>query len=427
MILTVTPNPCLDRTYEIPSLDRGEVIRATGDRVDPGGKGVNVSRAVAAAGRRTVAVLPLGGAPGAARRGPARRAGHRGRAGPGRRADPLQHLPRRARRHPDEDQRTRTRTHRHRGRSCSWRRYAAQSARRLLDRLLRQPAARPRPVLVRRTGRPGPRRRRPHRPGHLRTGPARGPARTPRRRQAERRGTRGGRRPPPRHRRRRGQGRRGAAGAGRRRGAGQPRRGRAAARRRPRARTSAARAVDAVRSNVGAGDSSLAGFLDRRRQRPRRPRLRRRPRRRGRPAPRQRHAGPGRPRPRRRDRHVGGSGGPRTHGAGVMNFRTATASSASAARTSRMPRTAPGPALKWRGLPFPAAAMGRRGCPGPASTFPADLDVCDTSGNSVTVECDTSVRSRSECGLSERSRSERNTPVPAHDIPRAIRVRRSPR
>ncbi|MFD7697631.1 1-phosphofructokinase [Streptomyces sp. NPDC059805] len=65
MILTVTPNPSLDRTYEVPALDRGEVIRATGERVDPGGKGVNVSRAVAAAGRRTVAVLPLGGAPGA--------------------------------------------------------------------------------------------------------------------------------------------------------------------------------------------------------------------------------------------------------------------------------------------------------------------------------------------------------------------------
>ncbi|MCX5199031.1 1-phosphofructokinase [Streptomyces sp. NBC_00249] len=65
MILTVTPNPSLDRTYEVPSLDRGEVHRATADRVDPGGKGVNVSRAVAAAGVRTTAVLPLGGAPGA--------------------------------------------------------------------------------------------------------------------------------------------------------------------------------------------------------------------------------------------------------------------------------------------------------------------------------------------------------------------------
>ncbi|MEU9986013.1 1-phosphofructokinase [Streptomyces sp. NPDC048045] len=65
MILTVTPNPSLDRTYEVHALRRGEVIRAETERMDPGGKGVNVSRAVAAAGRHTVAVLPLGGAPGA--------------------------------------------------------------------------------------------------------------------------------------------------------------------------------------------------------------------------------------------------------------------------------------------------------------------------------------------------------------------------
>ncbi|MFI8521431.1 1-phosphofructokinase [Streptomyces sp. NPDC085481] len=65
MILTVTPNPSLDRTYEVPALERGEVLRAAGERMDPGGKGVNVSRAVAAAGHRTVAVVPLGGAPGA--------------------------------------------------------------------------------------------------------------------------------------------------------------------------------------------------------------------------------------------------------------------------------------------------------------------------------------------------------------------------
>ncbi|GAA0471795.1 1-phosphofructokinase [Streptomyces sp. NPDC046215] len=65
MILTVTPNPSLDRTYEIPRLERGAVLRAGTDRVDPGGKGVNVSRAVSAAGRRTVAVLPVGGPEGA--------------------------------------------------------------------------------------------------------------------------------------------------------------------------------------------------------------------------------------------------------------------------------------------------------------------------------------------------------------------------
>ncbi|MCE7078979.1 1-phosphofructokinase [Streptomyces sp. ST2-7A] len=64
MILTVTPNPSLDRTYGIPALERGAVLRAGTDRVDPGGKGVNVSRAVAAGGRPTTAVLPLGGAEG---------------------------------------------------------------------------------------------------------------------------------------------------------------------------------------------------------------------------------------------------------------------------------------------------------------------------------------------------------------------------
>ncbi|MFG3259447.1 1-phosphofructokinase [Streptomyces sp. NPDC048172] len=64
-VLTLTPNPSLDRSYEIPGLGRGAVLRAVGDRVDPGGKGVNVSRAVAAAGHRTVAVLPLGGPEGA--------------------------------------------------------------------------------------------------------------------------------------------------------------------------------------------------------------------------------------------------------------------------------------------------------------------------------------------------------------------------
>ncbi|MEI7032170.1 1-phosphofructokinase [Streptomyces pratensis] len=65
MILTVTPNPSLDRTYELPGVVRGAVLRATADRVDPGGKGVNVARAVAAAGHRTVAVAPMGGPEGA--------------------------------------------------------------------------------------------------------------------------------------------------------------------------------------------------------------------------------------------------------------------------------------------------------------------------------------------------------------------------
>ena len=61
MIVTVTPNPSLDRTARVAELRRGEVIRAEAVRLDPGGKGVNVARALAAAGTPTVALLPAGG------------------------------------------------------------------------------------------------------------------------------------------------------------------------------------------------------------------------------------------------------------------------------------------------------------------------------------------------------------------------------
>jgi 1-phosphofructokinase len=64
MIVTFTPNPSLDRTLEVEALDRGEVVRAHAVRSDPGGKGVNVSRALAANGHPSRAVLPLGGADG---------------------------------------------------------------------------------------------------------------------------------------------------------------------------------------------------------------------------------------------------------------------------------------------------------------------------------------------------------------------------
>lgn len=61
MIVTLTPNPTLDRTLEIPLLERGAVIRADAVRVDAGGKGVNVARALVANGHRAAAVAPIGG------------------------------------------------------------------------------------------------------------------------------------------------------------------------------------------------------------------------------------------------------------------------------------------------------------------------------------------------------------------------------
>ena len=64
-IVTFTANPSVDRTAEVAELQRGAVIRAGQTRVDGGGKGVNVTRALAANGYPSVAVLPSGGAEGA--------------------------------------------------------------------------------------------------------------------------------------------------------------------------------------------------------------------------------------------------------------------------------------------------------------------------------------------------------------------------
>lgn len=61
MIVTLTPNPSVDRTVTLPRLDRGAVLRATESREDPGGKGLNVSRALAANGTPSTAVFPVGG------------------------------------------------------------------------------------------------------------------------------------------------------------------------------------------------------------------------------------------------------------------------------------------------------------------------------------------------------------------------------
>ena len=64
MIVTLTLNPSVDRTVEVERLARGEGMRALTVRVDPGGKGINVSRALAKHGLPTRAVITIGGAEG---------------------------------------------------------------------------------------------------------------------------------------------------------------------------------------------------------------------------------------------------------------------------------------------------------------------------------------------------------------------------
>jgi 1-phosphofructokinase len=59
MIVTLTPNPSLDRTIELAGpLARGEVQRAGAAHSEPGGKGVNICRALEASGISSLAILP---------------------------------------------------------------------------------------------------------------------------------------------------------------------------------------------------------------------------------------------------------------------------------------------------------------------------------------------------------------------------------
>jgi len=70
VIVTVTPNPGLDRTLTVPRIVFNEMVRATKSRLDWGGKGFNVSRALQALGEdrrvgaESVAMGFVGGATG---------------------------------------------------------------------------------------------------------------------------------------------------------------------------------------------------------------------------------------------------------------------------------------------------------------------------------------------------------------------------
>jgi len=60
MILTLTPNPSIDATLDIDQLERGAVVRATSARREAGGKGVNVAHCAHKAGHATLAIAPCG-------------------------------------------------------------------------------------------------------------------------------------------------------------------------------------------------------------------------------------------------------------------------------------------------------------------------------------------------------------------------------
>lgn len=62
MIVTVTPNPSIDRTVSVDRLERGGLHRASSVHMEAAGKGLNVSGALRRHGIETVALFPLAAA-----------------------------------------------------------------------------------------------------------------------------------------------------------------------------------------------------------------------------------------------------------------------------------------------------------------------------------------------------------------------------
>jgi 6-phosphofructokinase 2 len=60
-ILTLTLNPALDMATSVPTLEPGHKLRCSEPLLDPGGGGLNVSRAVKALGGDSLALVALGG------------------------------------------------------------------------------------------------------------------------------------------------------------------------------------------------------------------------------------------------------------------------------------------------------------------------------------------------------------------------------
>ncbi len=65
MIVTLTLNPSVDRTVDVDAFERGAVIRTSAPVLEPGGKGVNVTRALSANGVPSLAIVPVAGPDGA--------------------------------------------------------------------------------------------------------------------------------------------------------------------------------------------------------------------------------------------------------------------------------------------------------------------------------------------------------------------------
>ena len=61
MIVTITLNPAIDKTASVESMIPEKKLRCSDLRIEPGGGGVNISKALAKLGRKSLAIFPSGG------------------------------------------------------------------------------------------------------------------------------------------------------------------------------------------------------------------------------------------------------------------------------------------------------------------------------------------------------------------------------
>ena len=64
-IVTLTLNPVLDKSTDVPQVVAERKLRCGEPRYEPGGGGINVSRAIRLLGGRSMAIYPAGGPEGA--------------------------------------------------------------------------------------------------------------------------------------------------------------------------------------------------------------------------------------------------------------------------------------------------------------------------------------------------------------------------
>ncbi|MEI9935050.1 MAG: PfkB family carbohydrate kinase [Ferruginibacter sp.] len=61
LIVTITPNPCIDTNSSVPELLPDKKLQCTYCKSEPGGGGINVSRVITRLGGKTIAVYIAGG------------------------------------------------------------------------------------------------------------------------------------------------------------------------------------------------------------------------------------------------------------------------------------------------------------------------------------------------------------------------------